>query len=385
MRRNNGEGSAYFDKIRGRYRFTITYADPKSQKKIRKSFYSKKTLSEAKTKARQFLTDMETQSVAETAKSLGDFLLGWLDGMEPVIKPKTWEKYKCCINCNIIPFSISREALVDLTTSKLQDHLITLLKTGGQKKTGLAPRTVNATRRLLIGALDTAVHDDVIQKNPAEYTKPMKVERPEIKILTHAQGQQLKKCALKRSRFAWAVVVLALGTGMRISEIFGLEWAKINFESKYLVVDKTVVTTRHGVLIQDSTKTNSSRRTILLPDSVCYMLKRLKLWQKVHDIRYGTNYSSQWVLSNPKGNPRSPSSFSGHDFKELLRQAGIDHSFRIHDMRHTHATWLLEAGVNVKVVSERLGHSSIRITLDTYAHALKTMQQQAVDSLNKIL
>lgn len=124
----------------------------------------------------------------------------------------------------------------------------------------------------------------------------------------------------------------------------------------------------------------------MLPDSVCNMLKRFRLWQKVRDIRFGTHYSaSPWVLSNPQGKPRSPSSFSGHDFKQLLDIAGIDRKFRIHDMRHTHATWLLEAGVNIKVVSERLGHSSIRITLDTYAHVLQTMQQEAVDTLNDIL
>lgn len=164
------------------------------------------------------------------------------------------------------------------------------------------------------------------------------------------------------------------------------EWKNVDLDNKTIQIEKTVVTTRHGTLVQDSTKTKTSRRKILLPDNVCYMLKRFKLWQKVRDIRFGTHYSdSPWVLSNPHGKPRSPSSFSGHDFKQLLDIAGIDRKFRIHDMRHTHATWLLEAGVNIKVVSERLGHSSIRITLDTYAHVLQTMQQEAVDTLNDIL
>ena len=213
----------------------------------------------------------------------------------------------------------------------------------------------------------------------------MKVAAPEIMVLTHDQAKQLIRCALHRSRNAWAIIVLALGTGMRISEIYGLEWKNVDLEAKKLQVEKTVVTTNRGALVQESTKTKTSRRT-MLPDNVCYMLKRFKLWQKVRDIRLGTHYStSPWVLSNPQGKPRSPSSFSGHDFKELLDIAGIDRKFRIHDMRHTHATWLLEKGVNIKVVSERLGHSSIRITLDTYAHVLQTMQQEAVDTLNDIL
>ena len=186
--------------------------------------------------------------------------------------------------------------------------------------------------------------------------------------------------------FILALIVLGLGTGMRIGEMFGLEWKNVDLDKKMLTVERTVVTTKSGILIQDSGKTKTSRRTILLPDSVCYMLKRLKLWQKVRDIRLGTHYStSPWVLSNPHGKPRSPSSFSGHDFKQLLDDAGIDRKFRIHDMRHTHATWLLESGVNIKAVSERLGHSSIRITLDTYAHVGQSMQEEAVKALNCLL
>ena len=302
------------------------------------------------------------------------------------VKPKTLERYKSILNQNIYPYPIANCLLENLTTGLLQKHLTVLLQTGGSTKQGLAPRSVNATRRLLIGALDTAVRDDILAKNPATYTRPMKVIAPEIMVLTHEQAKQLIRCALQRSRNAWAIIVLALGTGMRITEIFGLEWKNIDFDAKKLQVEKTVVTTNNGTLVQESTKTKTSRRTILLPDNVCYMLKRFRLWQKVRDIRFGTHYStSPWVLSNPQGRPRSPSSFSGHDFKQLLDIAGIDRKFRIHDMRHTHATWLLEARVNIKVVSERLGHSSIRITLDTYAHVLQTMQQEAVDTLNDIL
>ena len=94
--------------------------------------------------------------------------------------------------------------------------------------------------------------------------------------------------------------------------------------------------------------------------------------------------TSEWVLSNQIGVPRSPSSFSAHMYKDILHSAGLPNDVRIHDLRHTHATWLLEAGVNVKAVSERLGHSNCRITLDTYAHCMKTMQDKAVEALNQI-
>jgi integrase len=385
MRRTNGEGSAYHDVKRDRFVYRITYADPFTNLKKRKSFTDKKSLTAAKKKAQEFLNSLKTAGNAHEG-SLKAFLEHWVVSISETVKPKTLERYKSILNQNIYPYPVANCLLEKLTTGLLQKHLTVLLQSGGSNKQGLAPRSVNATRRLLIGALDTAVRDDILSKNPATYTRPMKVIAPEIMVLTHEQAKRLIRCALQRSRNAWAIIVLALGTGMRISEIFGLEWKNIDLDAKKLQVEKTVVTTNSGTLIQESTKTKTSRRTILLPDNVCYMLKRFRLWQKVRDIRFATHYStSPWVLSNPQGKPRSPSSFSGHDFKQLLDLAGIDRKFRIHDMRHTHATWLLEAGVNIKVVSERLGHSSIRITLDTYAHVLQTMQQEAVDTLNDIL
>ncbi len=385
MRRNNGEGSAFHDTKRGRYIYRVSYTDPVSSKKHRKAFYSKKSVSEAKAKASEYLKKLNKAAV-QPPLTLSEFLKLWLTSIEPTIRPKTLERYKCILSCNVYPYEIAQLTLDKLTVALFQAHFNQLHETGGTSGKGLAPRTVNATRRLLIGALETGVRDDIITKNPAYYTRPLKVKPTEITVLSHEDAKRLIRCALQHSRYAWAIITLGLGTGMRISEIFGLEWQNVDLQNKTIHVEKSGVTTRSGTLVQDSTKTKTSRRKILLPDSVCYMLKRLKLWQKVRDIRFGTHYStSPWVLPNPKGNARSPSSFSGHDFKQLLEIAGIDRKFRIHDMRHTHATWLLEAGVNIKVVSERLGHSSIRITLDTYAHVLQTMQQEAVDKLNDIL
>lgn len=385
MRRNNGEGSAFHDIKRDRFIYRVTYRDPVSCKKKRKAFYSKKSVTEAKAKANEFLKSLN-KPTGVSQLTLRKFLDQWLKSIESTIRPKTVERYKCILSCNIYPYEIAQYALDKVSVGLLQAHFNQLHESGGKSSKGLAPRSVNATRRLLIGALETGVRDDIITKNPAYYTKPMKVTPTEITVLGHDEAKRLIRCALQRSRNAWAIITLGLGTGMRISEIYGLEWKNVDLDNKMIQIEKTVVTTRHGTLVQDSTKTKTSRRKILLPDNVCYMLKRFRLWQKVRDIRFGTHYStSSWVLSNPQGKPRSPSSFSGHDFKQLLDLAGIDRKFRIHDMRHTHATWLLEAGVNIKVVSERLGHSSIRITLDTYAHVLQTMQQEAVDTLNDIL
>lgn len=386
MKRQNGEGTCRFDETQQRYEFKITYTDPITNKAKRKTFTSTKSRAEAMRKAKKFKDSLCISTTQQPEVfTLSTWLDQWIENIAKTVKPKTLERYKCLINVNIKPYALANEVLAAVTANALQKHFNGLLAHGGASKQGLSPRTVNATRRLIIGALDSAILEGVIQMNIAKFSKPIKAEQPQLLVLTHEQGKTLIRKALQRSRFSWAIVVLGLGTGMRIGEIFGLEWKNVDLEKKTLMVERTVVTTRSGKLVQDSGKTKTSRRTILLTDNVCYMLKRLKLWQKVMDRRLGTHYStSPWVLTNPQGNPRSPSSFSGHDFKQLLEAAGIDRRFRIHDMRHTHATWLLEKGVNVKAVSERLGHSNIRITLDTYAHIGQSLQEEAVKKLNEI-
>ena len=386
MKRANGEGSITYNEERQRYELKISFTDPNTGESGRKLFTSKKSAKDAKRKADTFLEVLITpKEVPSTTLSV--WLNQWLDDyVKNTVKIKTYERYCNLVDRNIKPYPIAQYDLDSINASQLQKHFNHLLHCGGIEKTGLAPRSVNATRRLLISAFRVAVDSALIEKNTAERTKALKVDRPNIHVLTFDEGKRLISAALKRSRIAWLIVSLALGTGMRISEIYGLEWENIDFEAKTLKVDKIVVTTSKGIHIQNTAKTKTSQRTIPLPDNLIATLKRYRLWQKVQSIRFGYPYmESPWVLSNQEGVPRSPNSFSAHQYKDILRNAGISTDVRIHDLRHTHATWLLDAGINVKVVSERLGHSNCRITLDTYAHCVKTMQDKAVDAFNNIL
>ena len=345
MKRANGEGSVTFNEKRQRYEFKISYADPNSSKTKRKLFTSKKSAKEAKKAADEFIKNLD-KTTSESSYTLSWWLDNWLKNfMKNTVKVKTFERYACLIANNIIDFPISKTPITTLNGSILQKHFNFLLQNGGVQRSGIAPRSINATRRLLISALRVAVDEGLIEKNPAEKTKALRVEPPVIHILTHEEGKRLISAALKRNRAAWLVISLALGTGMRVSEIYGLEWKNIDLQAKTLKVDKIVVTTTKGIKIQDTAKTKSSQRIIPLPDNLISALKRYRLWQKVQSIRYGQPYMlSEWVLANQQGLPRSPNSFSAHQYKEILRSAGITTDVRMHDLRHTHATWLLEAG-----------------------------------------
>ena len=385
MKRANGEGSITFNEQRQRYEYKISYLDPATNEVKRRLFTSKKSAKEAKKAADNFLAILNAQA-SEQPQTLQSWLDQWLaDYVENTVKIKTYERYSNLVNKNIDPYPIAKLQLTSINGSLLQRHFNFLLQSGGANNSGIAPRSINATRRLLMQSLRVAVDQGIISKNPAEKTKALRVDRPIIHVLTHEEGKRLISAALKRNRPAWLVISLALGTGMRISEIYGLEWKNIDLLAKTLRVERIVVTTTNGIKIQETPKTKTSQRTIPLPDNLIDTIRRYRLWQKIQSIRYGYPYmTSEWVLSNQLGVPRSPSSFSAHMYKDILHSAGLPNDVRIHDLRHTHATWLLEAGVNVKAVSERLGHSSCRITLDIYAHCMKTMQDKAVEALNQI-
>ena len=239
---------------------------------------------------------------------------------------------------------------------------------------------------LLIQALNDAVDLGYLEKNPALKTKPIKTCRSEIRILTRDEALRLMTVAKEYDMVAWIVVVIALGTGMRLAEIFGLSWNCIDFRSAKLYVEQSAVKTNHGTVIQNEVKTKNSRREVPLPKFVVQALIEYKRWQEFYKVKNtGLFVDKGYVIANQYGNVRHPASFSYHVFKKaLLPRAGISEKVRFHDLRHTHATWLLASGVNVKVVSERLGHSTIRITLDTYAHVIKTMQTAAVEKLDNI-
>lgn len=386
MKRANGEGCPQYNTKRNRFEFYITYYDSSIGRSKRKVFTSKKSARDAIKKSKDFLQLVNNNiDIHKSEQKISDWLEHWLlHYKKPEIRLKTYERYCVAINQHIVPY-IGTMPLNKLTTDVLQQLFTTLLTNGGENKQGLAPRTVNATRRLLIQSLNDALDLGYLPKNPAERTKPIKASSTDIPILSIPEATRLIEAAKSQSMISYLAVVLALGTGMRLSEIFGLTWSNINLQDRVIHVIQSAVKTNHGTVLQVDLKTYSSRRSIPIPKFVLKALLDYKQWQETEYkvINHSTYVDQDFVFTNQTGNLRHPASFSYHYFKKLLKQTkDLPQTLRFHDLRHCHATWLLSSGVNVKVVSERLGHASIRITLDTYAHAIKTMQDTAIAALD---
>ena len=385
-RRGNGEGSVIYNTKRQRFEGKVAYIDPVTGIKKRTSFSDIASGKAVLAKMAKFKKELEQGMVYPDNKmTLEMWLNSWLeDYKKNEVRPKTLERYYVSVKQHIVPY-IGRYQLQYLTTDLLQRHFALLRSKGGEDKQGLSPRTVNTVRRLLIQSLEDAVNLGYLVKNCARRSKPMKTQRVDFMVLSHEAAKKLVAVAKAYNETAWIVVILALGTGMRLGEIFALSWDSIDLEKEKLAVVQSAVKMNHGTIVQKDVKTKSSRREIPLPKYVTEALREYKAWQEA-TIPHLPNYRDEgFLVTNNKGNILHPASFSYHVFKKiLLERAGIPEKFRFHDLRHTHATWLLEAGVNTKVVSERLGHANIRITLDTYAHVLKSMQGEAVAALDRI-
>ena len=172
------------------------------------------------------------------------------------------------------------------------------------------------------------------------------------------------------------VFFLALYTGMRRSELLGLRWTAVDLDAKTVSVVETLQRILGKGMMTLQPKTAKSRRLINLPAAAAALLNGLKVKQKEQRQFLGLEWQeSDYVFCLADGRPYSPDKVS-LAFAEVIKKAGLPH-IRLHDLRHTHATMMMAQGVNPKTVAERLGHSSVVITLDTYSHVLPGLQEEA--------
>lgn len=386
-----GEGTIYLDKSTNRYVGQFPYKDLETGKTKRKKFTGL-TKKEVLEKGQNFKLDLEHGCVLPKNEdddiTLGEYMNKWLeDTVRSTVRIKTYERYECAYRCHIKPYLASTK-LSAFTRVGLQEYFVKLSKSGKVDGSKLAPRTVNAIRRLLKMVFKYAVGDGLLMKNPVELTKPIRIEPTPINFFKAAEYQKLLEVAKAESCRDYLVVRIAFATGMRIGEIFGLEYSAIDFEKNLISVKQTIVTSRHGKRVQRTAKNSTSLRTILVERK---LIEELHKAYQLHNLKKKTVHGwleqkHDFIIENADGSFCDPAYFSDKIFKKkLLRKAGLSSKFRFHDCRHTHATWLLEKNVDIKTISERLGHKSIRITLDTYAHVVPKLQQEAVDALDDIL
>jgi integrase len=365
-RRGRGEGSIY-QRADGYWCANVSAGYSDTGKRRRKTIYAA-TKKEVQDKLRVTATEVAAGAPVETQKlTLGEFLDRWLNSIKQSVAPSTHDRYECTVKKQLKPF-IGGVRLSRLEPIHVEQLYATL------HNTGCSPRGIQLAGVTLVAALQYAFELRLVAYNAARGIKKPLVPKPEMKCWDAASvGMFLK--ATKADRLH-AMYVLALSAGMRQGELFGLQWSDVNFTSGCLTVQRSLEELC-GKQRPKSTKSGKGRR-IDLPSFALDVLRDHRAAMLAEGNIKGP------VFCDCDGGWLRKSNVCRRSFGPMMVAAGVPR-IRFHDMRHTHATLLLAAGENVKVVSERLGHASIKITLDTYAHVLPSMQKGAADKLQKLL
>lgn len=396
-RASNSEGTYIYDEKRERWIFQQRFTDA-TGKGHRKAFASKsrKDLKKKVEKWQENLVFTKENGFQKlTVKQWGE---KWLSLIKPSIKIKTYDGYVQVMKAYVYP-QMGDIRLSNLKMLVIQDFLNGLLDK-------LSATTVIGIRRKLITMFTAAENQGLMRGNPAKLTRPPRQTRPKIIALDEEQLRKLLSVAKKgdyiyqgvkerhtpdesikylRENY-YVAIMIAVASSCRIGELFALSWDDVDFENQKITIEKSLSETSSGTFIGDP-KTAASNRTIpLLKES----FDLLKNWQKTQ-----TAFAKKWeglyantqnlVFTNSAGTPVSLTNFYRRWWEKLLKAADMPQGFTFHGLRHTGATLLLKHGVNVKVVSERLGHSNTSVTMNVYQHVLPDMQDKAIEELHKIL
>ena len=377
-KRANGEGNIRKRKD-GRWegRYTAGY-DPKTGKRIIKNVLGK-TQAEVKQK---LSTAMEACKAVDVVRSDDYTVAEWLRTWfalyaKPNIRPTTARSYQGSIELHIIPRigCIKLNKLTGRDIQKLYKDLMEngrLRKAQKSKQPGLSSTTVRGIHMMLHNALDRAVKERLILRNPTEDCIIPKIQKQEMKILHPEDMKAYLEAAEKRG--VLPMFYLELVSGIRKGELVALRWEDLDVEHRTISVSKQALGGLGKELVVNRPKTENSIRAISIPQDAVDLLVQ------AHEKHPENPYLFPSPLTGGMYHPDSVVNLH----KKILKDAGLEH-IRFHDLRHTFATMALQNGVDVKTVSNMLGHYDAGFTLRTYTHATRPMQQQAAEKMGNFM
>lgn len=367
----NGFGSIRKVEKKGHTYFEARYTDPLTHKQKSVSGKTEKAVRE---KLQAILAQITTgQYVSPQKQTVGAWLDEWLASREN-IEPSTRDLYDRNIRLYLKP-ALGNIRLQDLRYQHCQELVRQLLHDPKREKP-LSAKSVRNAVGVLSKALNIAVQAQLIASNPSSNLDLPRVEKPAPKVMESAEQAEFI-AAIRKTSFE-RVFLFGLHTGARISEILGLQWKNVNMRSGEITIDQQLNRKKGDTLTRELKGTKTHRgRTIVVPRFVLDLLKAQKVQQNEWRLKAGQHWQNEdgLVFTREDGSPIPHNSVS-NSFKRIVTRMGRpDLSF--HSLRHTFATDELASGVDVKTVSETLGHATATMTLDVYATATNEMKQAA--------
>ena len=349
--------------------------DPITGKRDRKYKTVHGTKKEAEREMRQMINEMESGfSTKPSNMRLSDWMDEWLSLYNPNIAESTRNGYEERINHTLLPY-LGTIQLKSLSTQSIQQWVNTLNQS-------LAPKTIKNVFINLNTALNKAVLLRMIPYNPCEGVVLPKLQKYQAQVYNQKEIDMLLKLA--RGTDMFLLLILALSIGFRRGELDALTWADINFDKNEVNIVKSRYHSKEGRYKVKAPKTESSIRTVIVSAGVMRELEKELLKRRESMLAQGKAFSlKDPVICKKDGTAYHPDAIT-KKWRRFLKKHNFK-QIRFHDLRHTNATVMIQAGVNMKTVQARLGHSNISTTMNIYVHNTKQMDQSAADRLDNIL
>lgn len=330
----------------------------------------------------KFLTEMDNRSYVPTSKmTVREFLLEWLrDYAKPHVQPNTYALWEGIVRNHLIP-GLGHLRLTELEPPDIDVFYSKLARAKKPNGSRLAPLTVLHVHQVLHVALENAVRRQRLIRNPANAKLIDRPKATQGERNTLSKEEVVRLFDVVRGHKYEIPVVLACAAALRRGEVYGLTWRDIDFGRNTLHVRHSMEeTTEYGLRLK-GTKTTKGRRSIPLLDITIEPLLRHRETQVKQKEQLGEGYKDNGlIMAELDGRPSKPYNLSSW-FPKVLSKAGLP-KVTFHDLRHTAATLMLQAGIPMKVVQEVLGHSTIKITMDLYSHVTPPMLEETKQKMN---
>lgn len=364
--------SVFIRKRSKNYIVYLEYLDKETNKKKQKNMGSYPLKRDASRRLNEVKEEIyKEELLLPNEMKMEEFILDFLEKYKVNLSITTYKVYLRICKKYIIPL-LGDIKLSDIRPIHVQNYVDDLVGI-------LTPQTIRIHLNILNLAFKRAYRLKLIKENVVQFIEVPKNKKFKNEIY-NAEDMRilLEKCHKTSLELP---IIIASGLGLRISEIMGLTWNNINFNDFTITVEKITVRDEGKVILKEP-KTESSVRTISAPKEIILMLKQLKKERLTAKLK-GEKQHRELIFYDKNLEPIAPDVIS-KKFKYFLEVNNLKH-IRFHDLRHSHVTMLIDAKVPLKVISERVGHSSVNTTLNIYSHALKEMDQEASDKISNVL